>query len=90
MIRKKIKTISDIVLAHKFQNPKDLSKRLLIDADTLSDTFKEQFYKDCKEYKLSPKSLYEIRKNNRFYTKTARTIFKKELAKRRRESMKCS
>ena len=46
----KIKKIIEIVLAHKFKNPRKLDKRLLIDADTLSDAFKEQFYSDAKAY----------------------------------------
>jgi len=83
--KKQVKTIIDIVLAHKFKNPKSLDKKLLIDADTLSDVFKEQFYGDCKAYKLSPEILYNIRKNNKFYTKTAKAIFDKELENRRNE-----
>lgn len=86
--KKHIKKIIDIVLAHKFKNPKSLDKRLLIDADTLSDIFKEQFYGDCKAYNLNPKTLYKIRKNNKFYTKTAKIIFNKELEKRRKEIIK--
>jgi HD superfamily phosphodiesterase len=83
--KKQIKEITDIVLAHKFKNPKDLNKRLLIDADTLADAFKEQFYGDCKKYNQTPETLYKIRKNNKFYTKTARIIFNKGLEKRRKE-----
>ena len=83
--KKQIKAITDVVLAHKFKNPKNLNKRLLIDADTLADIFKEQFYSDCKAYNLGLKTLYNIRKNNKFYTKTAKIIFNKELDKRRRE-----
>jgi len=82
---KQIKEIISVVLSHKFQNPKNLNKRLLIDADTLADIFKEQFYGDCKAYKLKPEVLYNIRKNNKFYTKTAKIIFNKELEKRRKE-----
>jgi len=83
--RKQIKAIIDIVLAHKFKNPKRLDKRLLIDADTLADVFKEQFYGDCKMYNLSPEKLYNIRKNNKFCTRTAEIIFRKELEQRRKE-----
>ncbi len=83
--KKQIKEIIDIVLAHKFKKPKSLSKRLLIDADTLADAFKEQFYMDCKKYNLTREALYDIRKNNKFYTKIAKTIFDKELEKRKKE-----
>jgi len=83
--KKRIKTIIEIVLAHKFKNPRSLNKRLLIDADTLADVFKDQFYGDCKAYNLRPEALYNIRKNNKFYTETARKIFDKELEKRRKE-----
>jgi len=86
--KSQIKQIIDIVLAHKYQNPKRLDKRLLIDADTLSDAFKEQFYGDCEAYNLSPKKLYTIRKNNKFYTKTANNIFRKELEKRKKSFQK--
>lgn len=77
--KKQIQKITDLVLSHKFKNPKRLDKRLLIDADTLADTFREQFYSDCKAYKLKPKMLYDIRKNNKFYTKTAKEIFNNNL-----------
>ena len=81
-----IKTITEIVLAHKFvDNPDSLEKILLIDADTLSDVFKEQFYRDCAEYGLSPSKMFEIRKNNRFHLESARNIFEQELSKRKSE-----
>lgn len=81
-----ITKIVGIVLAHKFSNPKAVDKRLLIDADTLSDAFKAQFYSDCKEYGLRPEKLYEIRKEkDKFYTKSAKAIFSRELEQRRKE-----
>lgn len=80
-----IKKIAGIVLAHKSKNPRQSDKRLLIDADTLSDAFNEQFYSDVKAYKTTAKEHYNFRKNNRFYTKTARIIFNKELDERRKE-----
>jgi hypothetical protein len=82
---KKIKRVTDIVLAHKYKNPRALEKRMLIDADTLSDVFKEQFYSDAKIYKVMPEDFFHIRRNNKFYTETAREIFQKELNKRARE-----
>ena len=80
-----IKEIISVILAHKFKNPQNLNKKLLIDADTLSDTFKEPFYEDVRQYKITPKENYDVRKENKFYTKTAKIIFNKELAKRRKE-----
>jgi hypothetical protein len=82
---KRIKTITDIVLSHKYKNPRILNKRLLIDADTLSDVFREQFYSDVQIYNVMPEDFYHIRKGNRFYTETAREIFNKELKKRAQE-----
>ena len=83
--KKDIKQIIEIVVSHKFKNPKNIEKRLLIDADTLSDIFKEQFYSDAKIYNCDLKKFYEIRSKNKFYTKTAENIFKKELEKRKKE-----
>jgi len=83
--KNQIKKIIGIVLAHKFKNPRRLDKRLLIDVDTLSDAFKEQFSSDVKAYKTTAEELYNFRKNNKFYTKTARIIFNKELNERRKE-----
>ena len=83
---KQIKTIIEIIVAHKFKNPIRLDKRLLIDADNLSDIFKEQFYSDAKSYNVTPEQNYDFRKNdNTFYTKTAKIIFDKELKKRKQE-----
>ncbi|NQT50225.1 HD domain-containing protein [Candidatus Kuenenbacteria bacterium] len=84
--KKKIKRICDIVVAHKFKKPRDHEKRLLIDADNLSDVFKEQFYKDSQAYKQKPKWLLAYRvEHNRFYTKTAQEMFDKEVKKRKKE-----
>lgn len=86
--KNQIKKIINIVLSHKFKNPKNKNKQLLIDADALSDIFKEQFYSDAKAYKISPQKNLEIRKANKFYTKTAQEIFGKELKKREKEIKK--
>ena len=83
-----IETIIDIVISHKFCKPKEIEKKLLIDADTLSDVFKEQFYSDCSSYNLSPVELYEHRKKNTFYTNSARSIFYYELDNRKNEIFK--
>ncbi|MBU4300525.1 MAG: HD domain-containing protein [Nanoarchaeota archaeon] len=81
----KIKRIAAIVFAHKFQSPQDSEKQIMIDADNLTDVFYEQFYGDCKDYKLTPEELFNIRKNNTYYTKTARKIFASELDARKKE-----
>lgn len=83
--KKNIERIIGVVVAHKFQEPKELDKKLLIDADTMSDAFSEQFYVDCKEFGKAPKETYDYRKGNKFYTKTASEIFKREIGKRRKE-----
>jgi len=81
----KTEKIIKIVLAHKFKKPKNIEKRLLIDADSLSDVFKEQFYSDIREYNTTPEKLYNFRKNNKFFTETAKKIFDEELEERRKE-----
>ncbi len=83
--RSQIEKVIDIVVAHKFQNPKELEKQLLIDADAMSDAFKEQFYSDIESYNTTPQEHYEFRKRNEFYTKTARELFDREMETRRRE-----
>lgn len=83
--KSKIERVINIVQAHKFQKPAELDKQLLIDADVMSDAFKEQFYSDAKSYNKTPKQNYEFRKRNKFYTNTAKQIFFKELEKRRKE-----
>ena len=83
--KKRTNKVIEIVLAHKFRSPRNIDKRLLIDADTLSDVFKEPFYTDAKQYNVDPDDFYQIRKKNTFYTQTARDIFRRELKKRARE-----
>ena len=58
---------------------------MLIDADALSDVFKKQFYSDIKSYDITAKENYNFRRNNIFYTKTAKVIFNKELKRREKE-----
>jgi hypothetical protein len=84
--KKIIRKIIDVVKDHKFKNPRDLNKRILIDADVVGCVFREQFYSDAKSYKNSPKENYEIRKkDDKFYTKTAKEIFEREMRKREKE-----
>jgi len=81
-----INEIIDVVVSHKFCKPRKLSKKLLIDADQLSDAFKEQFNSDIKAYNSTPEKLYNFRmKDNKFYTKTAENIFLKFMKKRLNE-----
>lgn len=80
----KINKIIEIVKAHKFKNPRDINKRILIDADALSDAFKKQFESDLKSYKVNRKSLYNFRKkDNEFYYKVSEKIFNNEIEKRK-------
>jgi len=66
-------------LAHKYADPEENDKRLLIDADALSDTYKESFYSDVTSYDSTPRKNFEFRSRNTFYTKTAKRIFEKHL-----------
>ncbi|MFH1207622.1 MAG: HD domain-containing protein [Patescibacteria group bacterium] len=83
-----IKKITTIIIAHKSASPKEKEKKLLIDADTLSDAFKKQFHSDIASYHTTPQQLLEFRRDNTFFTKTAKEIFKSELSKRARELKK--
>lgn len=84
-----INEVISIVQAHKFSNPRTLNKRILIDADQLSDAFKEQFYSDVAAYNTTPEKHYEFRMNdNHFYTKTAQDIFSKQMSQRKYEFIK--
>ena len=84
--RKTINKIVAIVRDHKFRNPKNINKRILIDADTLGCVFSKQFYSDAKSYGNSPEENYAIRKKeNKFYTKTAKEIFEREMKNRKTE-----
>lgn len=83
--KSEIKRVLEIVEAHKFKNPIRKDKRIMIDADTLSDVFKEQYESDFKSYGTNPERHYIHRMKNTFYTKTARKIFKKEMEKRRKQ-----
>ena len=80
-----IDRIIGIVEVHKFHDPKEKEKQLLIDADNLSDVWKEQFYSDIKSYGHTPERVYIFRTKNTYYTKTARDFAEKEMAKRLRE-----
>jgi len=83
---KKVQEVVDIVQAHKFQEPDELEKMLLIDADAMADAFKDQFDSDVKSYGTTPEGLYNFRKEgNKFYSGLAKQIFKRELEERRKE-----
>ena len=82
----RINEIIGIVTSHKFCKPRKLSKKLLIDADQLSDAFKKQFDSDIQTYNITGEELYDFRmKNNVFYTKTAENIFLKLMTERKNE-----
>lgn len=80
-----IEKVIAIVQSHLFKNPRNKEKRLLIDADNLSDVFKKQFYTDADKYKVSPNEMLKCRMKNKFYTETAKIIFKIESDRRKRE-----
>lgn len=77
--------IVEIVMAHKFQDPKEKEKQMLIDADNLSDTFKEQFDSDVISYHSTPEQVYKYRTQNTYYTKTAQEIADREMTNLRKE-----
>lgn len=83
--REKINQIVDIVMSHKFQDPTELDKRLLIDADAVADALPDQFQSDLKSYKVTTQQLYNFRKKNDFYTASAKEIFVRELEQRKKE-----
>lgn len=83
--RQRINQIIEIVEAHKFQEPEEFYKRLLIDADNLSDVFKEQFYADVKSYGRTSAQVYQFRTENKYYTKAAQNIAEKEMRLRLQE-----
>jgi HD superfamily phosphodiesterase len=74
-----------VVKAHRFVKPTKLDEKLLIDADTLSDTYKEVFYSNIESYNTTPEAHLDFRSKNTFYTKTARKIFEKQLMNRLEE-----
>lgn len=81
-----VNEVIEIVQAHKFSKPRKLSKKMLIDADQLSDSFKEQFYSDVKAYNSTPEKLYNFRmSDNNFYTEVAKDIFLEQMKQRRSE-----
>ena len=81
-----IDRIIEVVRAHKFQDPSELEKQLLIDADGVSDAFKDQFYRDIEIYENTPEQFYEFRMRDcKFYTVTAKEIFEREMAERKKE-----
>ncbi|MFA6963505.1 MAG: HD domain-containing protein [Patescibacteria group bacterium] len=80
-----IQKVVGIVMAHKFQDPEDKEKQMLIDADNLSDTFKEQFDSDVVAYHSTPEQVYEYRMNNKYYTQTAQQIADQQMAKLKAE-----
>jgi len=82
----KASAVINIILAHKFCKPKEKEKRMLIDADALSDSFQKQLYSDAKSYNQSPYAQMEHRLNeNAFYSSNAKKLFILHMAKRKKE-----
>lgn len=81
-----IDKIIHVVLNHKSKNPEeDKEIECIVDADNLSDTFKESFYSDVISYSSTPQKTYDFRSKNKFFTKTAKAIFKRHLKARLNE-----
>lgn len=81
-----IKEIIRIVQLHKSKDPGgDKSIECMIDADNLSDTYQEAFYSDVKSYKSTPEDAHKFRSKNKFFSKTANLVFKRELKERLKE-----
>ena len=83
--KNKIERVVGIVLAHKFTDPQEKEKQLLIDADNLSDAYKESFWSDLEFYNSTPREAWEYRSRSQFYTDGARQIFETQMAQRMKE-----
>ena len=79
------KEVAKIIKSHMGTETNDKNTKILIDADALSDVFRDNFYAESKAYGNNLESHLEIRSRNKFFTKTAREIFDHELAERKRE-----
>ncbi len=81
----KIEKVIEIVSAHKFQDPEEFEKKMLIDADNLADVFADQLESDAKMYEKSLSEMLGFRKDNKFYFDSARKIFEREVKDRMKE-----
>lgn len=81
----KIERIIDIVSSHKFKDPSEKEKQMLIDADGIACAFKEEFWSNVKAYSTTPEEHYQYRKREKFYSESAKRIFEKELKNRKKE-----
>ncbi len=77
-----IDRIINIVVSHKSKNPETKEIECMVDADNLSDTYRESFYSDTRSYNSTPAKTYEFRKKNTFFTGTANKIFRQHLKDR--------
>ncbi|MBN1618308.1 HD domain-containing protein [Candidatus Dojkabacteria bacterium] len=81
-----INSIIRVVINHKSKEPNgDTEIACMVDADNLSDTYKEGFYSNVVSYGLSPTTVFEYRSKNKFFTDTARSIFEGHLKDRKAE-----
>lgn len=71
--------IARIISQHKLSDPNDINARIIIDADNLSDIYKEQFASDMVFYKNTPAKLLSYRMDNSFYFPEAKEIFEREV-----------
>ncbi len=82
----RINRIIRVVINHKSKNPAgDKEIECIVDSDNLSDTYQEPFYSDVMSYNSTPIKTLKFRSKNRFFTKTAKSIFNKQIEERRNE-----
>lgn len=81
-----IEEITRVVQSHKSKTPGgDKRIECIVDADNLSDSYRESFYSDVKSYNTTPQNNFDFRSKNKFFTSTAKEIFKRNMAERLRE-----
>ncbi|MBD3362682.1 HD domain-containing protein [Candidatus Dojkabacteria bacterium] len=84
--KSKIYQIIHVVTNHKSKKPGgDKNIECMVDADNLSDTYKESFYSDAVAYNVTPQEALEFRSKNSFFTETANQIFRNQLQIRKEE-----
>jgi hypothetical protein len=75
-----------VVQSHKSNAPGgDKRIECIVDADNLSDSYRESFYSDVKSYNTTPQNNFDFRSKNKFFTSTAKEIFKRNMAERLKE-----
>jgi hypothetical protein len=80
-----VEGVQEAIRLHKYNEPYNINDRILIDADNLSDIYKEQFKSDIISYNTTSEKLIKYRSQNVFYSDKAKKIFELELLKRKGE-----